>query len=136
MPRRSRSSAASSSTVSVLTRATPSGALRPKSVVRSCCQRLKLTMTGSPSGSASSSATRRQMSAAIAPSLMSGIEALIERRRADAAIGVEEALAVLAQRDIAVDEPLDGVDDLVARHGGADDRAERGVVAGAAAERD
>src|SRR6185503_20602797 len=66
----------------------------------------------------------------------SAIEGLLEGRRTDPAPGGDEILAVMAVRKIGGDDGVDGV-----RHGfrpeaGADDGADRGVVLGAAAERD
>src|SRR5262245_13519003 len=67
---------------------------------------------------------------------MSGIEGLLERLEADAAIGVEEAFSVLAQLQVGVDNGLDGANNLIGAEGGADDIAERGILVGAAAEGD
>src|SRR5262245_55590281 len=67
---------------------------------------------------------------------MSGIELLLEGLEADAAIGIEERFAVLAEVQVGVDDRLDGADDLLGAESGADDVADRGVLVGAAAEGD
>src|SRR5262245_28886592 len=67
---------------------------------------------------------------------MSGIELLLEGLEADAAIGIEERFAVLAEVQVGVDDRLDGADHLVDAERGADDIADRGVLVGAAAQSD
>src|SRR5262245_27467285 len=67
---------------------------------------------------------------------MSGIESLLERLEADAAVGVEETFPVLTQLQVGVDDGLDGADNLIGPEGRADDVADRRVLVGAAAESD
>ena len=67
---------------------------------------------------------------------MSGIEFLPEWLNADAAIGVEEALAGRARFEIGVDDGLDRIGDFVLAERGADDVADRGGLVARAAERD
>src|SRR5690606_5299370 len=101
-----------------LFRRTPTGVLRARSVSRSACQRSRLTIAG-PSGSASSSPTVGKSGSTKTPFLMSGIEALLERVDADAAIGVDEAFACLPGAEIGGDDCLDRIDDLVFGEGRA-----------------
>src|SRR5262245_16477011 len=93
--------------------------------------------SAAPSAFGSSSVAACDGSAISVPVARSSraIESLLERLRADAPPGVEESLSVAALRKIGLD---DGVDRL--RHGfgaeaGSDDRADRCVVLGVAAER-
>src|SRR5690606_19012476 len=113
---------------------TPMGALRARNVSRSACQRSRLTMAG-PSGSASSSPTVVKLSSTNSPFLMSFIEALLERIDADPAIGVDEALAILADADIGRDDGLDRVDDLILGEGTADNVADGRLFVRRAAQR-
>src|SRR5690348_14492512 len=73
------------------------------------------------------------------PNLMSGIELIqvghvLERLHADAAIGVEEAFAVLAQHEIGLHDALDGGADLVLAEAGTHDVADAGIFGAGAAE--
>ena len=68
------------------------------------------------------------------PALMSSIELLLEGRLAEAAIGVEEALSVLAPVEIDIEDRLHRIDDALGREGRADDVADAGILVGAAAE--
>src|SRR3989338_635196 len=117
-----------------LWRRKPMGALRARKVSRSACQRSRLTITA-PSGSWSSSPTVMKSSSTNAPFLMSFIEALLERIDADAAIGVDEPFAVLADADIGGDDGLDGVHHFVFREGAAHDIADGGLFVRRAAKR-
>src|ERR1700730_18499957 len=110
--------------------------VRRESASRSPDQRLSDTVAASPSGSDSLSSRWRQGSSTTRPSLSNGIERLLERRGADPAIGLGEALAVAAQAEINLDQRVDSIGDLAARQRRADDGAERGVVVGAAADGD
>src|ERR1041384_3408483 len=66
-----------------------------------------------------------------------GLQCAPERVEADAAQCVDEFLMLaLAQREIDIDDPLDRIGNLVAVDAGAKPLAERGEVAGVAAERD
>src|SRR5262249_14922592 len=134
-PKRSRSGAIASTSCVLGTR-TPMGALRPISASRSACQRLSGTITGASAGSGSASPTFCQGSSTTWPPLSSGINALLERRQADPAIGVEETLAGTAQRHVGVDHVLDLIDHLFGRNRGPEDRAQRRVIGFAAAQRD
>src|SRR5690606_27345416 len=61
---------------------------------------------------------------------------LLERRRPQPPVGGEEGLlAPLAQREIGLDDGLDGVGDLLRREATADDLADRAVLVARAAER-
>src|SRR5689334_5013136 len=115
----------------------PPSRSRPGSISpRSSCQRARLTMTAPSVGSGSPSATWRKGSATLTPFLMSGIELLLEWGQAEAAIGVEEALALLAAVEIDIDDRLHRIDDAVGGEGRADDVTNAGVLVGVAAERD
>src|SRR5690606_10411478 len=113
---------------------TPTGVLRARSASRSACQRSSDTITG-PSGSASSSPTVTNLSSTNSPFLMSFIEALLERLDADAAIGVDEPLALVALADIGRDDGLDRVDDFLFGEGTADDVADGRLLVRRATER-
>src|SRR5665213_1710241 len=67
---------------------------------------------------------------------MSGIERLLERRRADAVIGLGENLAVAAQAKINVDQRVDRTRHVIGRHRRPDDGTKRGMLVGAAAQGD
>src|SRR3954451_8612365 len=114
-------------------RARPSGALRPSS--GSARSRASDRIAGA-SGSGASSATVTQSSAARRPSSSNGIERLLERREADAAIGVDEALAHGAMRNIGAEDGLHRIGDGIVGEAGADQLADRGVVGRRAAEGD
>src|SRR4029079_9409176 len=64
-----------------------------------------------------------------------GIDAFLERFGTDAPHRVDEALAGVAMIDVSVDQPRDDVGHVLRSEGGADDLAERGVVALRAADR-
>src|SRR5262249_1346511 len=94
-------------------------------------------MTGRPSGTGASSATRVKSSATTRPPLMSCMDALLERLDADALDGVDEDFArPLAQLDVSGDDVLDHVDDLAVGHRRADQGAQLRVLVGTAADRD
>src|SRR5262245_25278010 len=114
----------------------PSGVGRAASWSRLACQRASVTMTAPASCSGSSSGTNRQGSSTMPVALMSGIELLLEGLQADAPVGVEEALAVGAYMQVGVDDGLDRAHHFGGAEGRAHDVAERGVLVGAAAERD
>src|SRR3546814_19290436 len=61
---------------------------------------------------------------------------LLERFHADAAVGVEEALAVGAQAAIGLDRLFDRVDHAVLVETGAGDLGERGILCARAAEQE
>src|SRR5215469_14249907 len=103
-------SPATCSTRSAAFRRTPRRSLRGSISPRSSCQRARLTMMAPSAGRGSPSAICRKGSAAGWPALMSGIELLLEGGLAEAAIGVEEALAVLAPVEIDIDDRGDRVD--------------------------
>src|SRR3974390_1238066 len=65
---------------------------------------------------------------------MCRIGALPERRQPDPPHGVDEALAVLTQLAIGLDDPLESDRHLVLRDRGADHLTERGEAVGRAAE--
>src|SRR5690348_14799266 len=65
-----------------------------------------------------------------------GIDGLLERGGAGAAVGVEEALAILAFAQVDLDQLLDGVGDLVGRQGGTEDMAQARVLFAGAAQRE
>src|SRR5207247_6060095 len=93
-------------------------------------------MTAMPSGTGASSSTRTKRSSTIRPALTSGIDPLLERINADALDGVDEQLArPRAQLEIGRGDVLDHIGDLAIGNGGTEDRAELGVLAGAAADR-
>ena len=85
---------------------------------RSSHQRTKLTITGPEAGIATSSATCTQGSSISLPFLSSGInvlgiELLFEWFEADAAVGVEEALAIAADIHEGFDNCLDRIDHVL-----------------------
>src|SRR5438128_2053251 len=91
---------------------TPIGALRARSASRSFLKRMSETIAPPSAGNGASSFMATKGSAMTAPALMSGIELVqighvLERLHADAAIGVEEAFAVLAQHQIGLHHALD-----------------------------
>src|SRR5690242_19724089 len=92
-----------------------------------------------PSGNAASSATVTKASWTNSPSLMSGIHLLqighvLERLHADAAIGVEEALAVPAQLQIGIHDALDRRADVVRCKARTHDVADAGIFRARAAK--
>src|SRR6185312_10019466 len=102
----------------------PSGALRARSASRSFLNRASDTMLGASLNAASSATVVKVSSTASAersaPTLMSGMQLLqigdvLERFHADAAIGVEETLALLPHFQIVIDHALDGARDFVRR---------------------
>ena len=93
------------------------------------------TITG-PSGRSWSSATLSQGSSISSPSLMSGIEPLLERLEAGTLIGFQETLAVGANVQIGLDDGLDRVGHIIAGERGSDDLADGSVLVRIAAERD
>src|SRR5215470_3065705 len=114
----------------------PSAVGRASSWSRLACQRSSVTITAPASGSGSSSFTNNQGSSTTPVALMSGIELLLERLQADAPVGVEEALAVAAHMQVGVDDGLDRADDVGGAERWSHDVADRGILVGAAAERD
>src|SRR6202789_584192 len=112
---------------------TPSGALRASRVARSAWKRGSETMVPL-AGSGASSAAVTNVSSASRPSLMSDIDALLERGDADAAHGVEETFVSFARIEIDADHVLHLVDDLVDREGGAEDLADAGILRARAAQ--
>src|SRR4029077_13115475 len=112
----------------------PSASRRGPSLWNRCSE----TIT-SPRGIGSSSTTAGYGSSAASARwpvhLMSaGIDRLLEGGQSRAAEGVEEALAVLAFAQIDLDHAVDGVSDLVGRHGRAQHLAKASVRLGRAAE--
>src|SRR5688572_10568450 len=67
-------------------------------------------------------------SGASGSSLWSAIDALLEWKRSDALVGVDETLARIAALEIGGDQRVDRFDDLVGGNRGAEDLAERGVA--------
>src|SRR5690349_16016244 len=112
----------------------PRGPLWRFNASRASCQRSKLMMIGPLPITDSSSASVRQVSWAICPSLIRAIQTILERCLADAAIGVEEPLAGVAFAQIDIDQRLHRIDDLFGREGRADDLADVGVLGGRAAQ--
>src|SRR6185437_5306897 len=133
--KRSRSPASSFGSM-VFGRRSPSLSPRARSVPSSSCQRAKDTVTSPLAGTGSSSARWCQSSTASAPSSTRSIERFFERCLADAAIGCGETLALLAQPQIDLDQGIDRGRHVVALDRRADDRADRGVVSGIAAQRE
>src|ERR1700761_6568267 len=120
----------------------PNGVLRARSWSRSFLKCARVTVTA-PSGSAASSLMRVNPSAAStarpSSTRMSGIGLfqighVLERLHAEAAIGVEEAFAILAFAQIQVDHAFHRIGDLVFAETGAHDGADRGVFGAAAAQ--
>src|SRR3569832_1209340 len=139
---RSRSSPSNSGDSPAFSR-TPIGALRPSSASRSFWNRASDTIAPPLSGNAASSATVANVSSAVTglpPSTrMSGIHLfligdVLERLHADAAIGVEEALARLAHFQIVVHHPLHHVRDLMLAEARPHDVADARVFRARAAE--
>src|SRR5205814_8194623 len=64
------------------------------------------------------------------------IDCFLERRLANAAIGVDEPLAVRSQRSIDLDRGFHRVDDTVFAKAGADDLGEAGILGRRSAERE
>src|SRR6266566_6700724 len=128
---------ASSATLRLLGQMTPVGPSRRTSASASARKRAAETITGKRSGTSASSATRAKPSATMRPSLMSCMDALLERLDADAFHGLEEDFpGPLAQLHVSRDDVLDHVDDLAVRHRGTQQRAELRVLVGAAGDRD
>src|SRR5688572_3353583 len=114
---------------------TPIGALRPRRLSPSACQRFRLTVAGSSTGIAASSPTKRQLFGCSAPCRSRAIECLLEGIHADAADIVEEPLAAVgAVGEIGANDGVDRRNDVVLRKGSADNLAQRGIVLGRAAE--
>src|SRR5262249_5076363 len=88
----------------------------------------RLTRTGPSAGTAWSSVSLVQTSSTAPLSLKSGIDALLERLKADAPVGVDEPLALGAVLEVGRDQGVDGFHDLVGRDGRTEDGAERGVA--------
>src|SRR5579864_2183653 len=109
----------------------------PRMACGSSRNRLDETSTPPSAGSSASSATCAKPSAMMCPPLTSGIDALPERFDAEPLHAVDEQLVGAgAQRQIRLDDILDDVGDLAIGHGRPDQRAELGVLVGAAADRD
>src|SRR5262245_30411969 len=133
--RRCTSSASASAGSSFFSR-TPIGALRPRRVSPSACQRFRLTVTGSSAGIAASSPMKRQLFGCSAPCCSRAIEGLLEGIRAGAADVVEEPFAAVgAIGEIDVDDGVDRRNDVVLGERRTHDLAQRGVVLGRTAER-
>src|SRR6201996_9382960 len=120
-------------------RRTPMGVLRSSSEARSFRKRVSETIAPPASGSIASSATVVNVSAANASPVISGIQLflisdVLERLHADAAIGVEEAFAVLAGCEIIADDAFDRRTDLVDRKARSHDVADAGVFGAGAAK--
>src|ERR1700761_5457726 len=95
------------------------------------------TSTAPSAGSSVPSATWANGSAVIFPPLTSGIDALPEWLDAEPLHRVDEQfVGPGAQRQISLDDILDDVGDFVEFHRRADQRAELGVLIGAAADGD
>src|SRR3569833_2972618 len=91
-------------------------------------------------GTGSSSGTKTNGSSAqtnaSSSSLMSfGIDGLLERLKARAAHGVQEALALLADGQVGLDLGVDGVRKLAGRQGRAEDLRQGGLLVARASER-
>src|SRR6516162_8813454 len=115
---------------------TPVGAPRSTSSRASARNRAAGRSTGAPSGSGASSSTRTKRSSMMRPALTSGIDALLERFDPHALDSIDEQLVrPRAQLDIGRRDVLDHVGDLAIGHGGTENRAELGVLAGAPADR-
>src|SRR5262249_12604484 len=100
---------------------TPTGALRPRRVSPSTCQRFRLTVTGSSAGIAASSPTKRQLFGCRAPCRSRAIEGLLEWVHTGAVHVVEEALAPIGPiGEIGADDGVDRRDDVVLRERCAD----------------
>src|SRR5262245_37987484 len=91
---------ANASTGSVLASVTPTGPRRASSAARASRQRAKLTSTMPSAGTDESSASFSQGSSTIPSSLNSGIDAVLEGLGADAPVGIDETLALVARLDI------------------------------------
>src|SRR5262249_26961464 len=94
------------------------------------------TMTPESSPGASSAYRQSSSTTTRLRSNFRGINPLLERLDADAAHGVEEAFLRLALFDVNLQQPRDGIGHFMLGDGGPDDRAERGVRAGGAADGD
>src|SRR6266700_1671134 len=122
---------ASSATLRLLGQMTPVGPSRRTSASASARKRAAETITGKRSGTSASSATRAKPSATMRPSLMSCMDALLERLDADAFHGLEEDFpGPLAQLHVSRDDVHDHVDDLAGRHRGTQQRAALRVLVG------
>src|SRR5262249_22322208 len=116
---------------------TPVGAARRTRSRASARDRAAGRSTGTPSGSGASSSTRTNRSSTMQPDLTSGIDALLEGLDADARDRVDEQLVgPLAQLEIGGGDGLHHVGDVVVGHGGPENLAELGILAGAAADRE
>src|SRR5262249_52854443 len=121
--RRSRYGA-SSATLRSFGQMTPVGVARCANASTSARKRAADMMTGTPSGTGASSATRTKPSATMRPPLMSCMDALLERLDADALDRIDEDLAgALAQLDVSRDDVLDHVGDFAVGHRRADQRS-------------
>src|SRR5579883_79641 len=113
----------------------PSGASRAASKSLSRSRRAKL-MSAGPAGNGASSSTFVQISSTARPAASSSaIQSFLERRQANAPIGLEEAFAVISLSDVDLHDRLDRVDHLVIGEGVADDLADRSILHGRAAQR-
>src|SRR5512142_2790702 len=112
---------------------------RAISAARLACHSDSGMMTGAPSGSSASDLASRSSvhgSSTIVRWRMScGIDALLEGFDAEAVHGVDEALVVVPELDIGLDQALDHVGHLGRRERRADHLAERGMGALHAADR-
>src|SRR4051812_32472896 len=116
---------------------TPRLPAEPSNAPASASRRARGTRMLPSCGKASSSASARQLSATNRPALSSGIELLLERLLAGAAVDLDKRLLLApAQLEIGLDDTLDRVRHLFGREAGADDLADRRLVVGAAAQRD
>src|SRR5215471_13515787 len=115
----------------------PVGASRCVSASAAARKRAAETMTGRRSGTGASSATRAKESATRRPSLMSCMDALLERLDADALDRIDEDFAgSLAQLDVSGDDVLDHVHHFAIGHRRAEQRAKLRVLVGASGDRD
>src|SRR5262249_27855227 len=114
---------------------TPVGAWRNTSSRASAKSRVAGKITLTPSGTGASSSTRTKRSSAMPPALTSGIDPLLERLDADALDGIDEKLVrPRAQLEIGGGDVFDHVGDLTIGHRRPQNRAQLGVLVGAAAE--
>src|SRR3989454_3728774 len=106
---------------------------RARSASRSARHSASGTIAAAPSGTSAGDAASRSSvhrSSTIALSLMSrGIDALLERFDAEPADGVDKALIFVAALHVDVDEAADDVGHFGRRERGADDLAQRCVLA-------
>src|SRR5262249_30719851 len=116
---------------------TPVGAWPNTSSRASAKSRVAGKITLTPSGTGASSSPRTNRSSAMPPALTSGIDPLLERLDADALDGIDERLVrPRAQLEIGGGDILDHVGDLAIGHRRPQNRAQLGILVGAAADGD